>query len=103
MKQVCMVVQSHYPSDPRVRRQAETLRKAGYNVDIICLRKSDESVKENFGSITALRIFKTYSQENFGEYIMVSISFLFLAFFKLVRLSFKRSMIFCKFIICLIF
>ena len=42
MKRVCIIVQSHYATDPRVRREARALIRAGYDVDVICLRDSDE-------------------------------------------------------------
>jgi glycosyltransferase involved in cell wall biosynthesis len=36
-KSVCIVVQSFYDTDPRVRRKAEALVSAGYHVDVIAL------------------------------------------------------------------
>jgi glycosyltransferase involved in cell wall biosynthesis len=41
MKSVCMVVQSVYDFDPRVRRKAEALVAAGYSVDVLSLRPDD--------------------------------------------------------------
>ena len=38
MKSVCMLVQSVYDFDPRVRRKAEALVAAGYIVDVLALR-----------------------------------------------------------------
>jgi glycosyltransferase involved in cell wall biosynthesis len=38
MKSVCLVVQSVYDFDPRVRRKAEALVSAGYSVDVLALR-----------------------------------------------------------------
>ena len=38
MKSVCMLVQSVYDFDPRVRRKAEALVAAGYTVDVLALR-----------------------------------------------------------------
>jgi glycosyltransferase involved in cell wall biosynthesis len=38
MKNVCMLVQNVYDGDVRVRRKAEALVAAGYNVDVIALR-----------------------------------------------------------------
>ena len=37
MKSVCMLVQSVYDFDPRVRRKAEALVAAGYSVDVLAL------------------------------------------------------------------
>ena len=36
-QRACMVVHSHYPEDPRVRREAEALLDDGWQVDIICV------------------------------------------------------------------
>ena len=91
MKNICMVVQSNYPADPRVRRQAEKLQYEGFNVDIVCLKKNNELKKEKFKSITVHRIFNTYSQESFIKYVLISITFFFLAFTKLSILSFKKK------------
>ena len=38
-KAVCIIVQSHYEDDMRVRRKAEALVKRGYSVDVLALRK----------------------------------------------------------------
>jgi glycosyltransferase involved in cell wall biosynthesis len=38
MNSVCLVVQSVYDFDPRVRRKAEALVAAGYSVDVLALR-----------------------------------------------------------------
>ena len=38
MKNICMIVQNTYPADARVRREVGILEKAGYKIDVICLR-----------------------------------------------------------------
>ena len=38
MSSICLVVQSYYHIDPRVRRKAEALVAAGYSVDVLALR-----------------------------------------------------------------
>ena len=40
---IAMVVFSSYPTDTRVRREAEALIAKGMSVDMICLRNNDES------------------------------------------------------------
>ena len=42
MKRICIIAQSHYATDPRVRREVRALVGAGYDVDVICLCGSDE-------------------------------------------------------------
>ena len=41
MTSICIVVQSMYDFDPRVRRKAEALVAAGYHVDVLALRSPD--------------------------------------------------------------
>jgi glycosyltransferase involved in cell wall biosynthesis len=41
VKTICLVVQSVYDFDPRVRRKAEALVAAGYSVDVLALRPAD--------------------------------------------------------------
>lgn len=38
----CMVVHSYYPLDARVEREARMLRRAGHDVDVVCLRSEGE-------------------------------------------------------------
>jgi glycosyltransferase involved in cell wall biosynthesis len=40
---VCMIVHAYYEEDPRVRREAETLTAAGWEVDVFGLRRPGES------------------------------------------------------------
>jgi glycosyltransferase involved in cell wall biosynthesis len=43
---ICMVVHAYYPHDEsRVHREALALQENGYQVDVICLRKGNESVR----------------------------------------------------------
>ena len=39
---ICMIVHAYYEEDPRVRREAETLVAAGWEVDVFGLRRSGE-------------------------------------------------------------
>src|SRR5688500_17202045 len=38
---ICIIDQSYYDFDARVRRKAEALVAAGYSVDVLCLRYTD--------------------------------------------------------------
>jgi glycosyltransferase involved in cell wall biosynthesis len=56
-KWVAVVVFSHYPNDPRPRRAAEALVEHEANVDVICLKQSeDELSKETFNGVNIRRI-----------------------------------------------
>ncbi len=91
-KVVCMVAMASYPGDPRIRRQAEALEQAGYEVDILC-RHSSSSIQpkaEKFGKVTAYRIMDAPRQESMLKYLMISSVFFIVAFFKIQPLYFKR-------------
>lgn len=82
-KNVCMITQSPYPTDPRVRRQAEKLEKEGYNVDILCVDIYNSPDVEKYGSVTAYRILKYIRYEDQLNYLLFSIKFFFKSFFKI--------------------
>jgi glycosyltransferase involved in cell wall biosynthesis len=44
-RRVAILVHAVFPGDPRVRRQSDALLEAGYEVDVICLRRPGESTE----------------------------------------------------------
>ncbi len=82
-KNICMITQSPYPIDPRVRRQAEKLEKEGYNVDILCVDTFNGPKVEAYGSVTAYRILKYIRHEDQLNYFLFSIKFFLISFVKL--------------------
>ncbi|MGE5412518.1 MAG: glycosyltransferase family 4 protein [Clostridiales bacterium] len=86
-----MVVLSSYPFDPRVRRQAEVLEKAGYNIDVICLRDKDQSKIEKIGHVTVYRVMKSSDKDSISKYILLSVSFFIISFLKILQLSFSQN------------
>src|SRR5438067_13571429 len=57
-RRVAMVAQTYYPHDPRVRRAAEALHDAGYEVDVFCLprRSSQQAMKEVVAGVRVYRL-----------------------------------------------
>jgi glycosyltransferase involved in cell wall biosynthesis/O-antigen/teichoic acid export membrane protein len=53
---MAMVVHSHYPSDPRVRREAEALIEAGWEVDLICIPDDDQPACDVIGGVRVFRM-----------------------------------------------
>ncbi len=51
-----MITHSFYLSDPRVRREAETLARTGHTVDVICLRRTGERRSETVNGVTIVRM-----------------------------------------------
>ena len=55
-RRVAIVVHAIYPGDPRVRRQSDALTDAGYEVDILALRRRGEPAEESHGQRRILRL-----------------------------------------------
>ena len=90
-KRICMIAMASYPGDPRIRRQAEALEQAGYKVDVLCRYSGNQPPKERIGNVTAYRIMNAPPRENQIIYILQSVLFLVVAFFRLLSLSIKRQ------------
>jgi glycosyltransferase involved in cell wall biosynthesis len=91
MARIAMVVFSYYPADPRVRREAEVLERAGHSVDVLCLRKNGETGFESFGSVAAYRVMSgSENKESLLKYFALSSVFGLASLLKLAALSLKR-------------
>lgn len=90
MNTVCMITQSPYPQDSRVRKQAESLAAKDYSVDVICIALNTSKV-EKYGNITVYGVMKYRRAENIYNYLAVSFLFFVLAFVKLQLLYVKRK------------
>jgi glycosyltransferase involved in cell wall biosynthesis len=56
-KRAAVLLFSHYPADPRPRRAAEALAAEGVDVDVICLRDSeDDQPKQTYGRVNVTRV-----------------------------------------------
>lgn len=77
VKKILMIVQSTYPNDSRVRREAESLLDEHYEIHIICLRNKNqiesELIKER---IYVYRILEKENDESILKYIRFSSRFL---------------------------
>lgn len=90
MARIAMVVFSYYPADPRVKREAEVLERAGHSVDVICLRKSGEQKVEAFGDVVAHRVMKgPDNKESLLKYFFLSVLFASASMIRLAALSAK--------------
>jgi glycosyltransferase involved in cell wall biosynthesis len=47
-KRICLVRMNYFPEEAHVRKNAEALMAAGYDVDVICLREDGEKARENW-------------------------------------------------------
>lgn len=55
-RRICVVVQSYYLRDPRVRREAEALSEAGYEVDVLTLKDKGEPWSETVNGVRIYRL-----------------------------------------------
>jgi len=53
---ICMIVHAYYEEDPRVRREAETLVAAGWEVDVFGLRRPGEEPAAVVGGVNLRRL-----------------------------------------------
>src|SRR5262245_8924733 len=91
MSRICMIVQSLYPQDERVRREAEALARQSVEVDVICMKQPSQPVREQFGSITVYRIMNEAPKESLGRYLWLSFRFALRAMLRLQSLARERS------------
>jgi glycosyltransferase involved in cell wall biosynthesis len=90
-KRAAVVVFSHYPSDPRPRREAEALVQQGMEVDVICLRQDDhEQRRETINGVNILRVpLRRWRGGKFSYFFQYG-SFILASFFLLALRSFNR-------------
>jgi glycosyltransferase involved in cell wall biosynthesis len=89
-KRVCMIRRKHYPWQRNVRRNAEALVKAGYEVDVICLGEKGELKCETMNGVNVFRLSLPHHRGSTLWYIIDYAIFFLAAFFKLTRLSLKK-------------
>lgn len=93
MRRVCLIRQSIYPYDLLARREAETLRQAGYETHVICLaRPEDENnrqLEEVINQVYVHRLPLKRVKTSVTRYMFDYLSFAFLASIKVTRLHLK--------------
>jgi glycosyltransferase involved in cell wall biosynthesis len=91
MKSICIVSQSDYDIDPRVRRKAEALAAAGYLVDVLALRPANR--EENY-AVNGVNV-KTFAlgkkRGSLARYAYEYAAFLAWACFHITRGTHKKK------------
>src|ERR1700722_3469645 len=86
-----VVLYSYYASDPRPRREAEALSRAGMNVDVICLRRDRSTARhENINGVEVFQMPLRRRRASKLVYMVQYAWFLICSFFFLSALSFKK-------------
>jgi glycosyltransferase involved in cell wall biosynthesis len=90
-KRAAVIVFSHYPSDPRPRREAETFVQLGMEVEVISISRSDDDPRrETFKGVKVLRIPLQHRRGNKFAYFFQYGLFIFVSFFLLTFRSFTK-------------
>jgi glycosyltransferase involved in cell wall biosynthesis len=87
---LCLVRQGYYPADVRVRREAQALLDAGYEVDLVCLRGEGESARERVGGVDVRRLPLTHRRAGVARYLFEYTAFPLLAMATVGALQLRR-------------
>jgi glycosyltransferase involved in cell wall biosynthesis len=90
MSRVCIVRHNYYPEEAHVRRDAETLVRHGFDVDVICLRKKGQNGRERVGAVNVYRLPVQHRRKGAARYIFEYSAFLLMASWTLGWLSLGR-------------
>jgi len=92
MARICMVAYTHYPTDSRVRREAEALAERGDTIDFICLGSENDKKSEIYNGVRLIKIrINRYRGSNTMRYIASYLQFFLAAALKLARLQLKNN------------
>jgi len=86
-----MVVHAYYPlAETRVQREAETLVRAGFDVDVICLRDEGEPRRDRWGGVEIHRLRARVDKGGLGAQLLSYVRFFMLATCRLTRMHLRR-------------
>lgn len=91
MKRVCIVRRKHYPWQRNMRRNAETLVKEGYEVDVICVKMEGQPRREVMNGVNIYRLPLGHHRGKVFWYVVDYAAFFLLASLKLAQLSVRRK------------
>ena len=86
-----MVVYSHYPSDTRIRKEANALTENGFEVDVICLKDETQAKFEVFENVNIYRLNIIKRRGTFYTYFWLYILFFFNSLIKVTALFLKKK------------
>jgi len=84
------IVYSHYPRDPRVRRQVKALTGDGWAIDVFCLRAIEEPRRTLNGDVSIYRIMRDFKKDSVLRYILLTGMFTIRALFTMEWLNLTR-------------
>jgi glycosyltransferase involved in cell wall biosynthesis len=86
----CIVRHSYYPAELNVKREAEALLEAGFDVQVICLRDRGEASREVVDGVNVRRLPVRHRREGVGRYLFEYGSIFLLAAATLTALHMLR-------------
>jgi glycosyltransferase involved in cell wall biosynthesis len=89
-KRVCIVRQKWYPMQRNLRRNAETLLKEGYEVDVICVGLKGQKKHEVVDGVNIHRVYYSYHRNNILWYLLDYSAFFLMVSLNLIWLSLKK-------------
>ena len=90
-RRICLVRHGYYLEDVRDIKEARALIDAGYEVDVVCLRRKGQPPRETIDRVALYRISVTHKRTTVPRYIMqYSLSFMMFSFFLIVLHLRKR-------------
>jgi glycosyltransferase involved in cell wall biosynthesis len=90
MKSVCLIVQSMYDFDPRVRRKAEALVAAGYSVDVLALRPGHGKKQYTLNGVNVYTISLGKMRGSLARYVFEYAAFFLWVFVRVPLLMRRR-------------
>jgi glycosyltransferase involved in cell wall biosynthesis len=93
-KHICMIAYTNYPSDARVRREAETLASTGdFEVSFFALQEESTAKSYELEKVKVIELnVKKYRGQNKFKHFTSYMKFLFLAFLSCNKLFFARKL-----------
>jgi glycosyltransferase involved in cell wall biosynthesis len=89
-KRVCFIRMNYFPEEAHVRKNAEALTEAGYDVDIICMRQEGEKAREDHGRGRVYRLPLMHKRSGALRYVFEYAAFFTMAFWLVTFLHLRK-------------
>ena len=89
-KRACIVRQNYYPQDLLVRREAEALKEAGFDIDVICISSPRQPRREIIDGIHVYRLPPQRKKQGIARYLLEYLGFFCLVAIKLTFFHLQR-------------
>lgn len=89
-KRICLVRMNYFPEEAHVRKNAEALMDAGYEVDVICLRDRGEKAREDANGARVHRLPLMHKRSSKLRYAFEYAAFFVMASWLLTWLHLRR-------------